>query len=115
MAIAVIVAAFVGAAVLLYVLWHVLAQQFGLFRGKGVRYPPVQTGWIPWVGCALSFGREPLLSIQQSREKVHTYIFMTRQFVKLILIINFVTKIDNACKGIETLSSGRINGTWISL
>ncbi len=50
---------------LLWGLWMVLLK----LKAK-LRYPPVESGWIPWLGCAVAFGKAPLLFIQQTKEKV---------------------------------------------
>ena len=36
---------------------------------KNFKYPPVIKGWIPWFGCAIDFGKEPLNFIKKSTEK----------------------------------------------
>ena len=43
---------------------------------KNVKYPPVIKGWIPWLGCAIDFGKAPLHFIKnkKSSEK-HGVIF----------------------------------------
>ena len=41
---------------------------------KNFKYPPVIKGWIPWFGCAIDFGKEPLNFIKKSTEK-HGLIF----------------------------------------
>lgn len=41
---------------------------------KNVKYPPIIKGWIPWLGCAIEFGKAPLNFIKASREK-HGRIF----------------------------------------
>ena len=47
-----------------------------LSRGPSARLsfaakvPPVQGGWLPWVGCALQFGKEPLWYIKKTHDKV---------------------------------------------
>jgi len=41
---------------------------------KNVKYPPVIKGWIPWLGCAIEFGKAPLLFIKKSSE-THGVIF----------------------------------------
>ena len=41
---------------------------------KNVKYPPVIKGWIPWLGCAIDFGKAPLEFIKESCEK-HGVIF----------------------------------------
>lgn len=41
---------------------------------KYVKYPPIIKGWIPWLGCAIEFGKAPLNFIKVSREK-HGRIF----------------------------------------
>ncbi|XP_064397824.1 24-hydroxycholesterol 7-alpha-hydroxylase-like [Halichondria panicea] len=50
---------------LLWGLWMVLLK----LKAK-LRYPPVESGWIPWLGCAVAFGKAPLLFIQQTKEKL---------------------------------------------
>ena len=42
-------------------------------RGSRLRLPPERTGWIPWLGCALDFGRAPLHFIQKTREAVKIF------------------------------------------
>lgn len=34
------------------------------------RFPPVRSGWLPWLGCALEFGREPLNFINRTKDEV---------------------------------------------
>ena len=41
---------------------------------KNVKYPPVIKGWIPWLGCAIDFGKAPLNFIRKSSER-HGLIF----------------------------------------
>ena len=41
---------------------------------KNVKYPPVIKGWIPWLGCAIDFGKAPLNFIRKSTEE-HGVIF----------------------------------------
>jgi len=36
---------------------------------KNVKKPPVIKGWIPWLGCAIDFGKAPLYFIKKSSEK----------------------------------------------
>lgn len=33
--------------------------------------PPSKTGWIPWVGVAIEFGKEPLNYIEKTRREVN--------------------------------------------
>ena len=60
-----IVSGFVlGAVLLLAVLWRLLrAKPSGPF-------PPVKDGWIPWLGCAIEFGKEPLFFVQKAQKEV---------------------------------------------
>ncbi|XP_059166238.1 24-hydroxycholesterol 7-alpha-hydroxylase-like [Physella acuta] len=37
---------------------------------KGIKLPPVYGGWIPWLGCAVEFGKRPLDFIEQMRKKL---------------------------------------------
>lgn len=34
--------------------------------------PPSKAGWIPWVGVAIEFGKEPLNYIEKARKEVST-------------------------------------------
>jgi len=34
-------------------------------RGK---CPPLRTGWLPWLGCAVEFGKEPLNFINRTKD-----------------------------------------------
>lgn len=43
-------------------------------KAKKVKYPPLIRGWIPWLGCAIDFGEEPLKFIKESMQK-HGAIF----------------------------------------
>nr|XP_058950631.1 24-hydroxycholesterol 7-alpha-hydroxylase-like isoform X1 [Pocillopora verrucosa] len=45
-----------------------------LLRTKNVKYPPIIKGWIPWLGCAIEFGKAPLTFIKESSEK-HGEVF----------------------------------------
>lgn len=60
-----------------------LAVWWRLSRGPGWtqllqfgarKLPPVQGGWLPWLGCALSFGKQPLHYINITHKKVCTLI-----------------------------------------
>ena len=59
-----------GALLLLSYLWWRLSRGPGASLWSGARSPPVQGGWLPWVGCAVDFGREPLWYIKKTQEKV---------------------------------------------
>ena len=60
------VVAVVGGLTLISTLSWLVRSNLG---GKE-RLPPVKSGWIPWVGCAIPFGKEPLWFIQQTRKEV---------------------------------------------
>ena len=47
-----------------------LATLLWLVRSNSARLPPVKGGWMPWVGCAIPFGKEPLWFIQRTKEEV---------------------------------------------
>ncbi|XP_025078738.1 24-hydroxycholesterol 7-alpha-hydroxylase-like isoform X1 [Pomacea canaliculata] len=41
------------------------------FKSQGnSRIPPLYSGWIPWLGCAVDFGRAPLYFIDEKRRKL---------------------------------------------
>ena len=61
--------ALLGGTVLALVLGAALYR--ALVRSRDVRRcPPVKDGWLPWIGCAVRFGKEPLYFIQRTREEV---------------------------------------------
>jgi len=39
-----------------------------IFKQKS--QPPCLGYWIPWIGCAVEFGKEPLYFIERARRKV---------------------------------------------
>ena len=41
-----------------------------LVKQKRGNNPPCYSGWIPWLGCAIEFGKAPLYFIEESRRKV---------------------------------------------
>ena len=55
-----------GLALLTALLWLVRSNSIH----RRTRLPPVKGGWMPWVGCAIPFGKEPLLFIEQTRKEV---------------------------------------------
>ncbi len=40
------------------------------FRKNKCILPPCYSGWIPWLGCAIEFGKAPLHFIDESKQKV---------------------------------------------
>jgi len=44
-------------------------QKASVSRGAD-KLPPIRTGWLPWLGCALEFGKEPLHFIKRTRDEV---------------------------------------------
>lgn len=45
-----------------------------VLRRRGSRRPPCATGWIPWVGAGLRFGKAPLEFIEQARARVGGFL-----------------------------------------
>ena len=41
---------------------------------RGGNCPPVRTGWLPWLGCAVEFGKEPLNFIKRTKDEVHVTV-----------------------------------------
>ena len=39
-------------------------------HGGADKLPPLRSGWLPWLGCALEFGKEPLNFIKRIRDEV---------------------------------------------
>ncbi|ELU17287.1 hypothetical protein CAPTEDRAFT_220158 [Capitella teleta] len=38
--------------------------------GRATDLPPMLSGWVPWIGCALQMGQQPLNFIQNARQKL---------------------------------------------
>lgn len=60
--------------------WLVIATLAGLITLQVLRrayrtdkLPPVRSGWLPWLGCALEFGKEPLNFIKRTKDEVRIY------------------------------------------
>lgn len=56
--------------VLAYLYWRI-SRGPGSRLSFGAKLPPVQGGWVPWLGCALDFGKEPLWYIKRTHDKVN--------------------------------------------
>ncbi|ESO89269.1 hypothetical protein LOTGIDRAFT_106561 [Lottia gigantea] len=37
-------------------------------QATGLKYPPVYEGWLPWIGCAMEFGKQPLEFIHKKQQ-----------------------------------------------
>ena len=46
-----------------------------LLTRRSTKYPPICKGWIPWLGCAIEFGKRPLDFIDHKRKQVGRSIF----------------------------------------
>lgn len=49
-----------------------------VLRRRGSRRPPCATGWIPWVGAGLRFGKAPLEFIEQARARVGGFLSLSQ-------------------------------------
>ena len=58
---------------LAFVTCVILFSLFFLRPRKSTKYPPVCKGWIPWLGCAVEFGKRPLNFIEQKRKEVKAH------------------------------------------
>ena len=61
-------------ALYLVVLLVIALLSVNFLGSKNVKYPPVIKGWIPWLGCAIDFGKAPLNFIKESCKR-HGVIF----------------------------------------
>ena len=59
--------------VLLFSLLYLLSR-------RSTKYPPICKGWIPWLGCAIEFGKRPLDFIDHKRKQVGRSIFFIYSF-----------------------------------
>lgn len=75
MEVAALLVVVVSVAVLLlsYLCWKVSRSPGASCLPRGCKLPPVEGGWVPWVGCAVAFGKEPLWYIKKTHEKVNTH------------------------------------------
>ena len=92
-------AALLGAPLVLYALWRL----YNWYILGGARLPPVQSGWLPWVGCAMEFGREPLFFIDRTRRKVgctlHLHLTQPLQlFAYLLPCRNCSVALKDVCR-----------------
>ena len=70
---------FVGILTVLVVFWKIWKSQIVvdfLLSRAGKLLPPVQGGPIPWLGCAINFGKEPLSFINWAHQKVRSLKFL---------------------------------------
>lgn len=63
----------VGVLLFAYLYWRV-SRGPGARVAYGSKLPPVESGWVPWLGCAVTFGKEPLWFIKKTNDKVTTII-----------------------------------------
>lgn len=49
---------------------HSLWRQSQLRKTTENVFPPLYSGWLPWVGCAVEFGREPVYFIEEKRKEL---------------------------------------------
>eukprot|EP00117_Sycon_ciliatum_P021447 scpid10192/ scgid18794/ 24-hydroxycholesterol 7-alpha-hydroxylase; Cytochrome P450 39A1; Oxysterol 7-alpha-hydroxylase len=63
---------FVLLSLLALFLLSVLALTLGVRRGysSSTSAPPCVSGWLPWIGCAVEFGKEPLLFLDATRKRL---------------------------------------------
>lgn len=66
---AVVLGVLLGAPLLLYAMWRL----WNMHKRSNAQHPPVQSGWLPWIGCAVDFGREPLYYIDRTRKKARNH------------------------------------------
>ena len=45
-----------------------------LDRKRVPNCPPMKSGLIPWLGCAVEFGKAPLAMIRKSQQEVRTCV-----------------------------------------
>ena len=65
--------AVLGLAVATTLVLLLIAKMATFRREAGV--PPAKRGWIPWVGVAIQFGKEPLHYIEKTKREVGTVVF----------------------------------------
>lgn len=53
-------------------------------RRKSGNLPPCRSGWIPWLGAAIPFGKAPLHYIETCRNEVGSQNFMDFKYFLLL-------------------------------
>ena len=63
-----------GASFLAIVTFIVITYFVKSVLARKSNQPPIVTGWLPWIGCAIDFGKTPLEFIRRARDQ-HGSVF----------------------------------------
>ena len=75
----------VGAGLLLaYMLWRLIKGP-AAHLPLGTKVPPVIGGYIPWLGCAITFGKEPLWFVGKAYKKVNQLAVCTSWLISVCM------------------------------
>ena len=56
----------------LFLVMTVITILFFRYKKTIQNYPPCRKGWLPWIGCAIEFGKSPLWFIEENRKEART-------------------------------------------
>ena len=56
----------------------------GRARRSRHQLPPQRSGLVPWLGCALAFGKEPLFFIQKTRKEVRNKVEVSYDVLSML-------------------------------
>lgn len=68
------------------------------------KFPPMRTGWLPWIGCAIQFGKEPLNFIKRTKDEV-TRLLSQNNDCSMIVQLGHVFTIHAAGKYMTFITS----------
>ena len=47
------------------------------------KLPPIYSGWLPWIGCSVEFGKAPVHFVEQKRKEV-SFIIESDVFIGML-------------------------------
>ena len=80
-----------------------LLKSLATSRGGAGKFPPIRSGWLPWIGCALEFGKEPLNFIKRTKDEVR--IMLQSKGLLFIVQLGHVFTIHAAGKYMTFITS----------
>ena len=66
-------------------LTSLLLKRLATSHGGADKLPPIRSGWLPWLGCVLEFGKEPLNFIKRTKDEVTKSCRVISSFINVQL------------------------------